>query len=210
VTALAVESVTDNASVAPDSDVTRNGCTECARHIPASNRKWLGASQHCRTCHADGHRACAECGKCMPGGSRLDRQYCSSTCRLKVYQWWRSPEGVARCANCHPKAWRPVQPCEGCGRGVYNHIALRPGYRRLGRGWYATGHYAEPAVRVFCSDRCARTKFNAERKAKRADREPTDCQACGERVDTRRRDSRYCTSACRQRAYRLRREEIPA
>jgi len=96
------------------------------------------------------------------------------------------------------------QPCEGCGRGVFNHIALRPGYRRLSRGWYATGHYAEPALRVFCSDRCARTTFNAESKAKRADRDPVDCPACGERVDSRRRDSRYCSSACRQRAYRAR------
>jgi predicted nucleic acid-binding Zn ribbon protein len=36
---------------------------------------------HCSTCHGDDHWACASCGKCLPRRSRLDRLYCSSTCR---------------------------------------------------------------------------------------------------------------------------------
>ncbi len=35
-----------------------------------------------------------------------------------------------------------------------------------------------------------------------AAREPVDCATCGERFDRGRRDSRYCSPACRQRAYR--------
>jgi len=185
---------------------TGDVCGECGTSIYASESvyrapRFVGrAYPTCFTCrcHGVGHNSSSgRCDECQPGGTWAKvRWFCSAA--------YSPTHPSPYCANCHPKAWRLVQPCEGCGRGVFNHIALRPGYRRLSRGWYATGHYAEPALRVFCSDRCARTTFNAESKAKRADRDPVDCPACGERVDSRRRDSRYCSSACRQRAYRAR------
>ena len=50
---------------------------------------------HCHSCHSDRHRACMECGACLPpsGGmshgrceTRVDRDYCSNACRQRAYR----------------------------------------------------------------------------------------------------------------------------
>ena len=108
-----MSTVTDNASIHVDSDVTRNaegpGCTQCDRldklGLPLSRR--FGERPHCSTCHADTHLACVECGACMGKKfngyytryyHRLDRRYCSPTCRQKAYQYRQTPEVQARIA----------------------------------------------------------------------------------------------------------------
>ncbi len=155
----------------------------------------------CR-CHNEHHakhsKLCGECSWYAESWVRWDTGplYCKAA----------GPDhGGPYCTTCHPKAWHPERPCEGCSRSVVNHKSVRPGYRREG-GFILTLDYATPDTwRVFCSDRCRRSVFKAEQKLKRADRDPIDCGVCHERVDTRRRDSRYCSDACRQTAYRARR-----
>jgi endogenous inhibitor of DNA gyrase (YacG/DUF329 family) len=87
------------------------------------------------------------------------------------------------CAGCAPSSLLsyPADACEACGRPVVR-------YRPLG-------------YHVYCSQRCQRRAY---RQAHKPEPEPTDCVACGERVDVRRADARYCSNACRQKAYRTR------
>jgi len=116
----------------------------------------------------------------------------------------RSARGsYSRCLTCGPDLdatewgiprWLGPLPCEGCTRPVY----FRP--------YEARSRRAPPGVYVrwvVCSTRCYQDVKHREQKAKRdAGRDPIDCIACGERVDARRRDARYCSPSCRQKAYR--------
>ena len=89
----------------------------------------------------------------------------------------------ACCAQAErfPAWYRSPRACEGCGRPVH------PG--RQSR-----------ATHVLCSEHCG----YVVRYRRRPDREPIDCAVCGERLDARRADTRYCSDACRMVAYRAR------
>jgi hypothetical protein len=157
----------------------------------------------CRSAtHAKYARFCDECRWTSRSWARWypERVYCKQA----------GPDhGGPYCGTCHPRSWHPARPCDGCGRPVVNHQSVRPGYRRDG-GYVLTPDYAKPDTwRVFCSERCRRSVFHAEQKAKR-EHEPIVCPVCRERVDARRRDARYCSPACRQHAYRARHEPEPA
>lgn len=73
--------VTENVSAQVGSAVLCNGCEAKKNDELSRNRKWALSQIHCRTCHSDRHRACMQCGSCMPNGHRWDRECCSSTCR---------------------------------------------------------------------------------------------------------------------------------
>lgn len=78
---------------------------------------------------------------------------------------------------------QPAAPCAACGRLVV-------------RG-------ADPLLkRVTCSHSCS-TSLTRRRNGNQGTDRP--CPECGDRIDTGRTDSRYCSNACRQRAYRKRR-----
>jgi hypothetical protein len=198
---------------------TAEVCGDCGTDMPTSQVVWRTVPYHdrvyttCYACRCDGeshnkpHQTGGRCEKCRPYGTWANvRWSCSDA---------HSPDPAPYCRMCHPKAWREPRPCQGCGRIVMNHISVRPGYRRSRiseayRWEYEPGRYDREAgkiidtSRVFCSDRCRRSTFAQERAQARAEREPIDCRACGERLDARRRDARFCSPACRQRAYRLR------
>ena len=80
---------TDNASGQGSEAVTCLACTKVTRGwLEFTSRRdgWAG-DPHCKACHGNTHRECDYCGKCMPPRSgrhrtRLDRRYCSSTCRV--------------------------------------------------------------------------------------------------------------------------------
>lgn len=77
---------------------------------------------------------------------------------------------------------QPPAPCEACGR-----IVVRA---------------SDPLLkRVTCSHSCS-TSLTRSRNGGKGGGLP--CQVCGEPIDTGRADSRYCSSACRQKAYRQR------
>jgi hypothetical protein len=118
---------------------------------------------------------------------------------------WPSRKMV-RCADCRGdvKTDEP-QPCRGCDRPV----AVSPRFRRYGYEGPTFDEqgdlkYTRPKVYVICSERCAGRESRRQRR-ERHDPEPIDCQVCGERMDTTRGDARYCSAACRQKAYRIRR-----
>ena len=71
-------------------------------------------------------------------------------------------------------------PCASCGR-----LVIRGG---------------DPLLkRVTCSHSCS-TSITRSRNGGKGSGQP--CESCGEPVTTGRADSRYCGSACRQKAYR--------
>ena len=126
-----------------------------------------------------------------------------------VYVWWEAEpgrfgprvlmrRGCLECAGAalarKPESLRAflrqlsgVQPdvaraaCPGCGRALVVVRVARSG----------------PLARVpYCSESCARSRATS--------RSRNACASCGAQFDATRSDARYCSSACRQRAYRLR------
>jgi endogenous inhibitor of DNA gyrase (YacG/DUF329 family) len=85
--------------------------------------------------------------------------------------------------------WTAPAPCVTCGRLV--------GYRDDGRLY--------PRYYVACSERCRHTAHTAAALAERqAARSQLVCGTCGQTFTAARSDGRYCSPACRQRAYRQR------
>lgn len=122
------------------------------------------------------------------------------------------------CDRCQPRYatslmasyWYRPTPCEWCGRAVaflVPHTAVRqlvPGYWRpeaQGAVLAAEPHHR----RVFCSAYCRSREASGRRVAARAlARQGRPCQGCSQPFTASRTDGRYCSSACRQRAYRRR------
>lgn len=105
------------------------------------------------------------------------------------------------------RMWIEPTPCARCARLVSNDkTSADP--RRFVRDWHYSGEAEASAPRTFCSDDCRRAVFRLEARAKRlAERGDQEhpCETCHQLFTPRRADARYCSSACRQRAYRARR-----
>jgi hypothetical protein len=92
------------------------------------------------------------------------------------------------CETCasldHIPYLEPV-PCQGCGRLVCNETSYRD--RR----------------RITCSERCATKALYAEYRHRRAEARGTRvCPICNETFEPPRADAKFCSSPCRQKAYR--------
>jgi hypothetical protein len=80
--------------------------------------------------------------------------------------------------------------------------------RRIHRRWSKYADDDEAFGQGFCSHRC-RTKVGSDRvKTRRIEQRnegaPHLCGGCGEVLDGKRGDAKFCSPACRQRAYRAR------
>lgn len=83
---------------------------------------------------------------------------------------------------------RNPRPCEGCGRPVHQKWTLRSFSKR-----------------TVCCSNCARRAQAAAAKSRRAKARGTrQCQDCGKIFKPTRTDARFCSVACKQRAYRKR------
>jgi hypothetical protein len=116
------------------------------------------------------------------------------------------PEGRSyQNCRCPGKAgdskWRKPEPCAGCGRMVANDRATADPHRFI-RDWAYSGE-RERTARVFCSERCRRIASRTPRRQ----HGPAPCESCSAEFVPARADARYCSSACRQRAYRERQSE---
>ena len=92
-----------------------------------------------------------------------------------------------QCSKSHWRSFRKAEACEGCGRPVYNEWhSLRP-------------------RRSVCSEQCRHKATSAAAKRKRSEARGTrQCQDCGKTFKPTRSDARFCSVACKQRAYRKR------
>jgi hypothetical protein len=129
---------------------------------------------------------CAKCGNTLPVDTPVWRQH------LRPHG--RGVFGGARCVvapvceRCRSdeKEFRGPRPCENCGRAVHQEYS-RHRYRR-----------------TFCCQLCERAVRVAAAKQERSDaRSPRQCE-CGETFEPTRADAQFCSSRCRQRAYRKR------
>jgi len=110
------------------------------------------------------------------------------------YARWGGSTGTI-CATCVPAVeamagkvpWRSPEPCDVCGRPII--LSLRRKRPRF----------------VVCSTTCSNAVYSGRAWARRQRaREDRICMSCGTSFTPARRDTRYCSHACRQKAYRQR------
>ena len=193
---------------------TATVCGRCGAPTPASQPVWKRTASGlpmiggrsvaiipvCYACRCDtyeGTHQARRCDECRPRGEWVAVR-------------WSCPNAYAPehqniyCNGCHPRTWRAAQPCQQCGRQVMLSIYLRHGRRYPWRPAPDGTTWQEVEVRdgTFCCEDCRRVYRMDQRRAARA-REPKPCAACGEHF-LGRTDAAYCSTACRQRAYRSR------
>jgi hypothetical protein len=116
-------------------------------------------------------------------GPRGSESVCVGCARLRGHDVARDFRG---------SAFPGRDACVSCGRPVRYHFWVRrPAYRK-------------PTI---CSRRCSLNRATARAKQVRKDRreETTGwCRECCEEFTPTRSDARYCSTACRMRAYRQR------
>jgi hypothetical protein len=85
------------------------------------------------------------------------------------------------------RKWREPIVCEGCGRPVVHDVNR------------------QPPRDAICSEQCCRTVQAAKARERRQSRLRLRVCMCGIEFKPTRPDARYCSSPCRQKAYRQRR-----
>ena len=144
-------------------------------------------------------KSAAECFECGHVFSNTDWVW-----RTRVKQGRGFVGGISwtvapLCGDCRPERrerysgekWRwdyDAQPCETCSRPVVNQLTRLVRYH------------------IFCSQRCERT-YHFERQTRKRQEEADlgrVCVGCGTGFTASRSDTAYCSSACRQKAYRQR------
>lgn len=120
-------------------------------------------------------KTCSRCGRALRAGEPV----------------WRNGGRMPTCKGCmrwNRFAIYSTGPCDTCGRTVHF---------MQGREWRR--HY-------FCSQGCKLLYQHAKARQRRAEaRGATQvCVGCGEHFEPTRADSRFCSGACRQKAYRQR------
>jgi hypothetical protein len=115
-----------------------------------------------------------------------------------VYRKRGTPRSCRGCVSKWHPSWlegaeEPV-PCAG-GCGV------------LVSCWRTWSYVREEWTRAVstCSDHCAKQARNARRRKSK----PTTCAGCGETFVPKRSDAKFCSAACKQRAYRQRSGSSP-
>jgi hypothetical protein len=88
--------------------------------------------------------------------------------------------------NDKTKDWRPPRPCEQCGRPLHwsGRVAILSNF--------------------VCSWECRRRAYWGDRYEPRPAPKGRACADCGKRFYPKRTDAKFCSAACKQRAYRAR------
>jgi hypothetical protein len=129
---------------------------------------------------------CASCGRALSAGAPIWRQDLSLG--PGIFGRWRYTVAPV-CEQCCSEYtdFRLPCPCEGCGRPVHQQADARFRYH------------------LFCCEKCEQAARATAARQRRSDARGTrSCETCGETFEPTRADSRFCSSACRQRAYRNR------
>jgi hypothetical protein len=132
-------------------------------------------------------RQCAQCGRELKADEPVWRQY------MRIGPGFFGGTSYAIAPVCEPcrsnyTEFAGPRPCLNCGRPVHQELSRR---FRL--------HC------VCCSDCGDAVRIKAARDKRAQDREPAPpCLECFETFEPTRADAQFCSSACRQRAYRKR------
>ena len=94
---------------------------------------------------------------------------------------------VSYCESCKPSLWNTEYgSCDTCQRTVYYP------YRNIDR------HH------VFCSQLCSSRYWNKVQRHKRLESRQKECKGCEKAFTAPRSDTKFCSAACKQKAYRVR------
>jgi hypothetical protein len=108
---------------------------------------------------------------------------------------WFETDWVTVCAACAEPAEQARAKykvmCEGCSQPM-----LTPRYPCAVRRWVSSWKNIGEHV---CSKRCEQ---RYRRRLQRESRDETHCTVCGVGFRPKRADAKFCSNACRQRAYR--------
>lgn len=136
---------------------------------------------------------CHSCNKAITDDEPINWEKCR--CGDRASHWPGSPQPF--CLNC-----KPLHPYDD---NILNEFRepLKRICRHCGRIYYVGrtigGH------RFYCSVRCAKDVQIAITRNKRAEmRTEIVCLHCNKRFFGSRNDQRYCSAACKQKAYRQR------
>lgn len=144
-------------------------------------RRPIAPDQHVYNNKRAGWRRCTGCADPDPG-ERDDAPH-----GVLVGDFWFHDGAWQDTTDRYPD-WRVIWPCQVCGR------VLHMDHRRSQHGrWIPWWHE--------CGEACTR-----RRRRPRLDG-PSRCTVCGTPVTLGRGDARYCSPACRQKAYRQRRRD---
>ena len=155
------------------------------------HRAWLIARNSQEDCSC-----CGRCAEPIKPGEPVWRIYVTVP---GLFSPWRSML-AALCAKCGKQDWHAAccepKPCKGCGRTVHSILRVR---------------WSERACRYFltkpvvCCEECGHQARLAKQRRKRTRARGTrDCPVCHETFEPTRTDAKFCSSACRQKAYRER------
>lgn len=149
---------------------------------------------------------CWACGRDIPAEEPVytDRQWwvmIGTTHDGRSVSW--TEQHGPWCAQCAPGA-KGNHPWASWPWHVRQPIPSRP------CAWCSRPYHGHPANR-FCSERCANAdRAERRRLARERQRSRCLCAVCGRQFTAPRQDARYCTPACRQKAYRARLAEQAA
>jgi hypothetical protein len=131
--------------------------------------------------------ACGDCGRDYYRAVRFETEL-ETVSRPGIDEWTRRLEPT------HAKA-----ECASCGRTCI----LDRDRKKFKKSWLK--YHGER--RTFCSQRC-RVRHNNQKRSERLEekRAGTECQECGDTFTPDRSDAKYCSAACKQRAYRKRKK----
>lgn len=122
---------------------------------------------------------------------------------------------LVRGPSYRQRRWTQEFLCIDCvnNRGRYEDVPWSTWCaRQMGRTWrdYQNwcAHCGRPflgvATRRWCSEACGEAARAARRDRTRPPIPARRCEMCGELIDATRGDAKFCSSACRQKAYRQR------
>jgi hypothetical protein len=130
---------------------------------------------------------CPGCGKALAANEPVWRVCVSLGVFFGSWHYRIAPH----CERCKPEPpfahYEDAAACETCGRTVHDPLTIR--YSR----------------HTFCCDDCRkRAEVAIARQKRNAAKSTTTCDTCGKIFGPAREDARFCSAACRQKAYRQR------
>jgi len=130
---------------------------------------------------------CAKCGRQIAASDPVWRQRFDLGYGLFGGGWGTTVAPVCSSCKDEHELFDDARPCAGCGRPVHNLDNVY--YRRF----------------TFCSQVCRAKALAAHgRNRRREARGDRPCEGCGKTFKPTRTDARFCSVACKQRAYRQR------
>jgi hypothetical protein len=171
-----------NASSARLTELAASGVTDDEPGSQVYRDNIRNAQRTCGTC--------AKCGTTLPPRAPVWREPVPFV-PDNVYSRTTIAPVCERCKS----EWRyffPPKPCMTCERPVHNLDTDRL------REW------------VVCCEAClSAARAQEARRWRHLDRDSRDCEHCGDSFEPTRTDARFCSSACRQSAYRERNRPLP-